>query len=186
MKRKLALFLIAAGMVLALAGCGSKNEEAAPAPAVVEESAENEEIVEDEEVSEDEEVVEEIGEDEPDEEVFATLEDYYSVEENFNVLLDSIQSTLEDNAEVYSDIAFNVLGNTLTYSYYYIDYPDDPDALEENICASLDQLSDDDWANIRYDIARDSGITDDITVVFAYYDPDEELLASYEATIPEM
>jgi len=174
MKKKIVTLLVASSMVLALVGCGSsKKEEAAPAPA----PAATEEVAEVEEAEEpaEEEVVD------VEEEGFASLEDYYAVQENYDGLMASLQEVYDANQETYSAIAFNVVGNTVTFQYKLLETPDYD--VQESISEYFEGLSDDDWAGIKADVIRSSEIEDDIEVDYEYYDPDENLLASYAAAL---
>lgn len=176
-------------MVLALAGCGVKKEEAAPEPAPVKETAETqepevEEEVEDEIEDEVEEVVEEPVSESADVEVFDTIEDYYRVDENYDEFIATLKEVYDQSSDIYSNIAFNVSGNTMTLQYFFLNDPNS--SIQESINTYFDELSDEEWTAIRDDLIRTSGVTSDIEVVYEYYDTNEDLVAVYSALLPGM
>lgn len=184
MKKKLITLIVATTMVLSLVGCGNKaggdttkndndvvfNQDDVEAPA--------------EDIAAPADDFDAPAEDvaAPEVDGYATLEDYYSVQENYDVLMNDIQEVYNSSSDMYSNITFNVLGNVITYGYYYAIEVDDSTA-DANIDAYFEELDDSTWDEVRRSVISNSGITDTITVAYEYYNIDGELIAEYSKDI---
>ena len=111
-----------------------------------------------------------------------TLENYYAVEENYNNLMSSLKDVYDEYNGIYSNIAFNVSGNCITYVYTYSMNINEESA-KEGIMESLDGYEDSTWSVIREELVGESGVTDPITVVYQYKSVNGKVIAEYSKVI---
>ncbi len=114
---------------------------------------------------------------------YGSLQEYYAKDENYNSVMSSMEDLFNEDDNTFSEIAFDVTGNTFTYIYTFTE--EQPVEVADSIEDNLNALSDEEWQELRKSVVSDSGITDTITVVFSYLDPDGTELITYTAEISE-
>ena len=103
-----------------------------------------------------------------------TVEDYYNEVYGPGYMDYVAQSFLTNYKDVYSDVRMECEGNSVTFSYYFInDYGDGQAEVEKN-------LTDDDKKRIISDIKIPAGVTDTVTIKYIYYNPDGSVSACLE------
>lgn len=105
-----------------------------------------------------------------------TLEDYYSQPDVLDALNTQIESTKEEYKDYYSDIYCNVYGNTFEYVYVFDFYVNPGEYDTEAVSSSLESATD----SLVNGIKNESGVTDEITVIFTYLNNDYSELLSYK------
>ncbi len=97
-----------------------------------------------------------------------TLETYYGNELTKKILDASIDQQMEEADGMYSDISYEVTGNTLTYQFYFAEEPVFDEAMKATLESSLEGALDQTAPGIK----AESKITDEITVGYIFYNPD--------------
>jgi len=102
----------------------------------------------------------------------ATVEEFYTqpvVKEALDAQIDNMKGNF---AGVYSDLGYEVSGNTFTYWFQFADQIEDVDAAASQLEASL---TDDMLAGIVSDVEGECGITG-ITCEYIYYNADGSII----------
>lgn len=97
-----------------------------------------------------------------------TLESYYGNALAKKLLDASMEQQLEEADGAYTDITYEVTGNKLTYLFYMAEEMEGGDEvkamLESSLTGALEQTAS--------QIKAESGITDEITLGYIFYNPD--------------
>lgn len=97
-----------------------------------------------------------------------TLETYYGNALAKKLLDASMEQQLEEAGDAYTDITYEVAGNTLTYKFYLAEAMEGGDELkamlEESLTSALDQTAP--------QIQAESKVSDTITLGYIFYNPD--------------
>lgn len=97
-----------------------------------------------------------------------TLEDYYMRPAYKTALEQELASVQSQYADVYSDISFDVKGNTFSYTYTYAVQIDDVETAKATLEASL---PDETMASVVAGLEEESGVTG-ATVEYTYLNND--------------
>lgn len=102
-----------------------------------------------------------------------TLEAYYTQAGPKSQLDATMESMKEQNAATFSDIGYDVYGNTLSYYYQFKDDMSGTDfnAVGENLNSQMDTLIP--------SVKTESGVTDDIIIIYTYKNYDGTTLAEF-------
>ncbi|MBE5879948.1 MAG: hypothetical protein E7288_08250 [Lachnospiraceae bacterium] len=97
-----------------------------------------------------------------------TLESYYGNALAKKLLDAQMEQQLEEAGDTYTDIAYEVVGNTLTYKFYLAEEMEGGDEmkamLEESLTSALDQTAP--------QIKAESKVAEEITLGYIFYNPD--------------
>lgn len=104
-----------------------------------------------------------------------TLESYYgSQTSKFD---NEVKNLKVQYANTYSDIKYDITGNTITYSYYY---KDTYSGTQKNtIKNQMEQVLPNMCKSVTSDVKKESGVKDRITVKVEFYNGDGTLLVSH-------
>ncbi len=109
----------------------------------------------------------------------ATVEEYYSQP----VLKEALDSQMEELKAsyngVYSDLGYDLDGNTFIYYYQYAVQIEDVDSAKQQLAASL---TDEMMAGIVSDVSAECGVAD-VTLKYTFYNADGSVL--YEDSYPQ-
>lgn len=120
MKKKLLLSVMVLTAAVVMAGCGAKETE------VVEEAP----VVEETTVEAEGETAEATSD--------MTLEEFFKENDLYSVYDEQIEQTKAQVSEMYSDVAWSVEGNTLTYEYTYAQEVEITDEIKQEITTTLE------------------------------------------------
>ncbi len=102
----------------------------------------------------------------------ATVEEYYTQPAVKSALDSQIESMKGSYAGVYSDLGYEVSGNTFTYWFQFADQIEEVDAAADQLEASL---TDEMMSGIVSDVESECGVTG-ITCEYIYYNADGSVL----------
>ena len=102
----------------------------------------------------------------------STVEDYYTQPFVKEALDAQIESMKDSYSSTYKDLGYDVSGNTFTYWFQYADQLSNPDAVAEQLEASL---TEDMLADVVADVEAECGVTG-ITCCYIYYNADGSII----------
>ncbi|MBQ8246936.1 MAG: DUF4854 domain-containing protein [Lachnospiraceae bacterium] len=102
----------------------------------------------------------------------ATVEEYYTQPEIKEALDSQIEQMKGSYTGVYSDLGYEVSGNTFTYWFQFADQIEDADAAAEQLEGSL---TDEMLSGIVSDVESECGVTG-ITCEYIYYNADGSVI----------
>ena len=122
---------------------------------------------------------EEADYEESDEE-YITLQDYYSIDENYDMFDSNLGDLYEAYKDTYSEMSWEVSGNDFSYSYTFANPVGDIAEAEDAIVEKFASYSDEQIEyDVFYDVVGDANVTGLVTVDYCYYDSDGTKICNY-------